>query len=504
MAIPRARRLLLLATVLVALTGSRPAPGQDLGSQVYRPGPGLSPGFRQVSPPTIYRPATGVGGGIVTQDEPDLPIYYIFTNKSTKAAGLEYEPSNRSGDEFPRGYTLDDAARRMLCENLELRAAAEDVVQSGADLITAGLRNNPQFVPGVAQIPYGSFNNLTQGGPTVYNIQLSVPFDLTGKRRTRERSAAIGTEIAAANYRDAVRKQLDNLYTAFVDALAAQETLLNIKAIEADQKDYPAFDPATLRQARRTAQAAWEIKARSLCALLNLPYDPSAPIAVRGGLLVADPAVPTADELVAQALRSRPDLAAARLAAVRAGADYEVVRASRLDDVIVNFAPYTFGNGQPYDQRSATSWGLSANVPVPIFNHQQGNQMKAASVIRQAKLRVATAEQSVANEVRAARKAFDDTRSDVDDAKGEIRNVPTYFNDTREHRIEPDGLPNKQLTRLGDEMTHVMKKNYRDAVRRYHAAIVDHRKATLRLNTAVGCEVVPLSPAPEGLPPALR
>ena len=326
------------------------------------------------------------------------------------------------------GLTLEKAIELLVSRNLELLAAAEDLKQSGGDVITAGLRSNPQLVPTAQYIPYGSYasyKSSTEGGPARYYTQVVVPLDLAGKRRARVTGSKIGVLVAEALYNDAVRKQIDNLYTAFVDALAAQETLDQLDSIDADlrkraqnvedakknaerqgkQQDAVASRERQAKQenyfniylreettspARRYAKAALQEKMRTLADLLNINFDES--LRVQGTLLDCLPP----PLLVSLALSSRPDLRSLRHAVERARADAHTVRANRFEDVILTYTPYVFPDAEPYkDKLGVTSWGLAANIPTPIFNRQQGNIVKADSLVVQARLRLAAAERDV-------------------------------------------------------------------------------------------------------------
>ena len=65
----------------------------------------------------------------------------------------------------------------------------------------------------------------TSGGPTQYDLNITHPIDLNQKRRRRVEAAVRAQKVTEAQYQNAVRLQIDNLYTAWVDVLAAQETI---------------------------------------------------------------------------------------------------------------------------------------------------------------------------------------------------------------------------------------------------------------------------------------
>ena len=58
-----------------------------------------------------------------------------------------------------------------------------------------------------------------------HGISLVFPVDYTGKRRARVATACEEKRVLEAQYRNAVRLAIDDLYTAYVDALSARETV---------------------------------------------------------------------------------------------------------------------------------------------------------------------------------------------------------------------------------------------------------------------------------------
>ena len=102
-------------------------------------------------------------------------------------------------------------------------------------------------------------------------------------------------------------------------------------------------------------------------------------------------------------MANRPDLEAQRLAVSFAEANVKVVLASRYDDVLLLYQPYTFHDGrQGAGTNNSLSWTVGVTVPLPLYNRQQGNILKARQIADQARLRLASLEQSVASEVEGA------------------------------------------------------------------------------------------------------
>ncbi len=139
----------------------------------------------------------------------------------------------------PDGLTLDQAIERLIRSNLDLYSKSFELPQADADLLTAGLRANPVLYTDVQNVPYGSFTTKRPGGQTQYDINVSYPLDLTHKRRARTLVAFRAKRVLEAQFQDAVRLAIDNLYTEFVDVLATRETVREARKGVADLEEEP-------------------------------------------------------------------------------------------------------------------------------------------------------------------------------------------------------------------------------------------------------------------------
>ena len=67
----------------------------------------------------------------------------------------------------------------------------------------------------------GHYSRHRPGGPTQYDLNISHPIDLSGKRRARTRGRRGGAQkVIEAQYQDAVRVEIANLYEAYLGAPA--------------------------------------------------------------------------------------------------------------------------------------------------------------------------------------------------------------------------------------------------------------------------------------------
>ena len=193
----------------------------------------------------------------------------------------------------PGGMNLDTAIEILIKQNLDLEAARLEIPMADADVLTANLRANPIFYADTQLVPYGHFSFLRPGGPPQSDININYPLDITFKRQKRAGSAREAKSVTEAQLKDAVRNQIDNLYTVYEDVVSAGLTLKFSEVYVAGiHRIYDITDdlvkkgqnkPADLEavktsvhkaelQVKESRQA--KIKAnRALALILNLPLD---------------------------------------------------------------------------------------------------------------------------------------------------------------------------------------------------------------------------------------
>jgi cobalt-zinc-cadmium efflux system outer membrane protein len=412
-------------------------------------------------------------------------------------------PAVAGDDGPPDGLTLDAAIDRLSRENLLLRADAWQIPQARADVLQAGLRANPLVYTDAQLVPYGRYTRDRPGGPLQYDLNVTHPVDYSGKRLARAASAERVVSVIEAQYQDAVRVQVGNLYGAFVTVLEARETVRFARAsVEgltqavqryeimyrragATRADYgrvrSLYEQAVVGLDQ--AEGAVLRSKRALAALLNIPPDLADGLEVRGSLADRAGPPPPAEDLVRIALAARPDLAAIRLGVGRALADERLARAERWGDAYVLYQPYTLQDNTPTGNKSATSWTLGLTAPVPLFNRNQGGVARARLNVAQTQTEVAALERQVAREVIDARRAYDLTREVVRRYEAELLPTVRRQRDDAE-RLFVGGETNFQAA-------YDARRDYNDAVVRYRDALVRHRRGMLALDTAVGARILP-------------
>jgi cobalt-zinc-cadmium efflux system outer membrane protein len=489
--------------------GGSSAVGQPLGAANFpdfnspssapfsgRPGPGGShvPVSALSTPgPPVFR-TSGAQSTITAAQPLSVPTYGEL---DLPAGELDYGSNE--------GMSIDVAIETLIQQNLELQAARLEIPMADADTLTANLRANPVFYADTQLVPYGHYSFLRPGGPPQSDININYPIDITGKRRARTASAREARSVTEAQLRDAVRTQIDNLYTVYVDVVAAGLTLkfseiyqvgLNQLLVLNEQLykrgQIQESDVLTVRAKVKTADLQVseakqaKIKAnRRLAMMLNLPLDQVSNLDVRDpiGTLRQTPA--ELSDLINKAIQMRPDLAAIRIGVKRAQADYKLAKANGFPDVYILYQPYTFQNNNYLGVPSAYSWTLGLTATMPIYNYNQGNVKRAKFNITQTEIQVENQQRQVMTDVYDAVQELEQSRVAVLDfrKKDGILEIQRGVRNAAFKRFE-----------LGNTSALVYldaQQDYNDVVEKYRDAMVRHRRAILDLNTAVGERVLP-------------
>lgn len=403
----------------------------------------------------------------------------------------------------PDGLTLDAAIELLIRNNLDLRAQFAEIPQAEADLLTASLRANPILYADAQLVPYGSYTRERPGGQTQYDVNISLPLDVNNKRQARMNVAGRAKQVLEAQYQNAVRLQIDNLYTAYVDGLAARETVRFTKAsVEGldqllvplrqrlEQKLIATSDVERVRVQRETAavglsesEAIQRQSRHQIAALLNMPPTRAESLDLHGSIRAPYPQPPATDTLIQTALASRPDLIAYRLGVQRASAEVQLARKNAFQDVYLLYQPYTLQDNTPIGTKSAHSWAVGLTVPLPIANRNQGNIQRARLNVAQTQTEMAALERTIAAEVIRAENEFRTSREAVE-------------------RFEQDVIPaartvlesaRRNFERGQQDVIFYLtaQREFNDVVRQYRDQLVRHRRGMLALNTAVGRRLLP-------------
>jgi cobalt-zinc-cadmium efflux system outer membrane protein len=412
-------------------------------------------------------------------------------------------PAGGEEDEGPEdGMDLDALIDRVVRVNVDLRAKYMEIPQAQADVLTASLRANPAFYADSQLIPYSQYSRARPGGPLQYDVNITWPLDVNHKRTARIASASRAKRVIEAMFQDAVRTQIDNLYTAYVDVLNARlgveyakiglDGLETTLATVMDKVRAGSEPPATgtrvkiqrdmAKVALKDAEAAQRKTLFTLATVIFVPADEAESLKIRGTVRDRNPQELDTDNLVRTALTGRPDVVAQRLGVSRAQADVNLAMKNRFGDVYLLFQPYTFQNNAPYGTKSAESYAVGLTVPMPIVNRNQGNIARAKLNVDQTRLELLSAE----------RQAITDVRNAIVEYQVSLAAVQSSLISVRE--AEEVLESSKALYEKGqaDILSYLLaRKDYNDQVKSYRDFLVRHRRSMLDLNTSVGQRVMP-------------
>ncbi len=461
-----------------------------------QPGPSVGrtqPGFG-VLPPVDFGPSDPANLKIPRVRTPrDLPLP-LDPDPARPRPGL---PALKPVFGKPEGITLDLAIDILLHNSLELAQSRCDISQAEADLITAGLRTNPIAYVDTQGVPYGKYTSQTSGGPNQYDFNLVHPLDLSHKRQARMKSAWWNKRAVEAKYRDLVRLAIDNLYTAYVDALLAQRN------VEFEERKNPDLlkgrgENTSLFSAidREDASEVYEEAMSTLALQLNLPPRELKERGLYGRVHFTrrdEPPLPPEDELIRLALAQRPDLVTLRLNVARAQADIAAARANRFDDALLMYQPYTFYTGIPnVAPQNTLAWALGVTVPLPIYNRQQGNIAKAGAMAAQARTQLLWLENVVESEVRRAYRQHEFTLRAVERVRPETLSDEGLVIKPLMKRFEKGGrTPDLQMLMLLERLQRLIADDDDNQLAKLDELKIQHRRSMLKLNTAVGQRILP-------------
>jgi len=309
--------------------------------------------------------------------------------------------------------SMADAVRLALEHNHQLRAQRLNTDISKADEITAALKPNPVFTSTNENFPLFAPSQLFSADNFVNNQNfvesLTYLFERGGKRRNRTVVAEDTTDVAAKTAFDAERQLRFNTEQAFINVLLAkssldlaQEDLKNFSNVldvnkerlrvgDLSQADFYKISLQML-QFQQDASAAEVALVQAKAALRqSVGFDALAEqFDVEGDLTYTKQTV-TVDDLMREALATRPDLLAAQSSVKLAQDTQALAYSNRARDIT---------GGVEYDRAgSLSAIGFSISVDLPFHDRNQGNIAHSAIAVTQAREQEAQAISTVRTDV---------------------------------------------------------------------------------------------------------
>jgi cobalt-zinc-cadmium efflux system outer membrane protein len=398
------------------------------------------------------------------------------------------------------GYTWDEVKAKFEAANPVLKADQSGVDELKTEEITAYLRPNPQFTLGAdgTQIaPHEGIWRPTSGTQVQPNV--SYLHEREHKRELRLQSAQEGTQIGGSLHQDLERNMMFSLRSAFVQTLEAKAVLELARAdleyydkiIEISQARFKDGDLAQVDLDRielLRVQYEAEIEAATVnlrtqkIQLLQMLDDrtPVDQFDVNGPFDFSAELKPL-DDFHQAALDARPDLRAAIQSIEQARTNHKLAVADGSTDPTFGLW-YTY-NPSFYNPYAHQTLGLSVNIPLRIFDKNQGEKARTLIDIDR--------NQQLSDAARAQ------VYSDVDSAYEEVRSNIALLVPYRDKYRD-------QATRVRDTVTYAYQRggaslmdflnaqsDYRVVQLAYLQLVGSYLTSASQLNFAVGREVIP-------------
>lgn len=312
--------------------------------------------------------------------------------------------------------TIAQAVQEAINHNLSLLAERYNLSVAEARILTARLRPNPVFSAGLDYVDFlRAFNRDNQAGPTEWNARTDFLLERGGKRQTRIEVAEDAREVAKLNLLNTMRGLILDVQNDAIDVLQAKDNLAlareNLQAfqgiVNVNRARVQAGDLSKVELVR-TQVAALQFQSAVRQAEAKLR---TATNKLQGlmGRAFPSPALEIDDELrrdttpvvlaavQSAAIQMRPDLEALRRDQARSQAELRSqVAQGKVDFTIGTEYHREFHNG------NANALGFFFQMPVPVFNRNQGEIERARQEVRQTEARLKALEASVETDVRNA------------------------------------------------------------------------------------------------------
>ena len=286
-----------------------------------------------------------------------------------------------------QALTWPEVRAKFEAANPTLRAAQIGIDESKAEEVTAYLRPNPDMTAGLDQLDPFTGNPYRPLGSTFPYVSANYLHERAHKRELRLESAQKGTTVAVSQLADQQRNLLFTLRSAFVQALQAKavwgvareslayyDRLLAVSGNRFQAGDIARVDLDRLELQRvqfesdvQTAETSVRTAKIQLLMLLN-ERTPVEQFDIAGPFDFSEP-LTNLEELRQTALAARPDLQAAVQSVDKAQTDHKLAVANGSTDP-------TFGVDFARNPPIPLYVGFSVNIPLRIFDRNQGEKAR--------------------------------------------------------------------------------------------------------------------------------
>ena len=391
--------------------------------------------------------------------------------------------------------SLDDAIRLALEHNHSLLAARTTIQQSQAEEVTANLRPDPvllgdtQFLPIFQPSQFSSdyIDNTAQ-----FDLGVSYLFERGKKRQHRLQAAKDVTAETLSQVADTERSLTFNVASEYINvelaestlALAQQDLASFQNTVDIAEARYKAGDTSEddllkiklqMLQFQQDVSAAELARAQGLSDLRQLlgyesvaaDYDVAPNFdyrAVAGNV----------EDFEAKALANRPDLRAAQQGITAANSQYQLQKAIGKRDITGQLS---------YTHIQYSELSLFGQMPLPIFDRNQGEIARAGYAVTQAQEQEKFAQGQVLTDVKDS---FENLRSN-DKIVGLYRSG--YLDQAQQSRDIDEYAYRRGAASLLDFLDS--ERSYRAVQLAYRQALASYLLAIEQLREAVGTRSLP-------------
>ena len=339
----------------------------------------------------------------------------ILSASAYPSSAASPAPASEQAIVAPKALRLsvNEALGLFISQNLDVLIAKYGIEYTKGQEVTARLFPNPL-------VSVGTLSSYTQGR-TLSNsgqlfTQVSQLFELAGKRGYRIESAGFGTQSAEAAFEDALRQLGFTVKDTYYRVQLAQRRLvlaeenrerfsriLEINTIRFKKGYIAEVDLIRIRlqmvnfqsQVIQSLQEA-ESARGDLRQLLRLSPKTRLELITELDFRRIDPDI---EKLRVTALDMRPDIRAKRYTFSQRESDLKLANAYRIPDVTIG-AGYAIQGGRGPDNPGQVA--LSAGIPLPLFNRNQGGILQAEVSLQSAEAELNKTVNLVENEVEVA------------------------------------------------------------------------------------------------------
>lgn len=389
---------------------------------------------------------------------------------------------------LPTRLSLETATEILMANNPTLLRERQNIAAARGGLITAQKRPNPEFQLSSESYPLfesnpGSFINNSE---TV--LEVSQTIETAGKRRKRTATAMQDVRVSEASLEDTIRQlklELKNRYFSVglakaqyglaLQILSEYDNLIKVNEARYKQGEVSGFEFSRLETERLrffndVLDSELQLKNAKVALLEMLGGDPGATdFDVTDDLKAVPPAISLGD-IQQQALQTRADLIAQRERVERGSRELNLQKS----EAVPNITP-SFGYKRDFNQNTVA---FGVNIPLPLFNRNQGGIAQAGALLQQQRYEQARVELEVKRDVQ---QAFNSVQTQNQRVQALER---TYVPSARRARdISESSYRLGALELIG---FLDVQRAYREALRNYNQALFDQRAAISLLEAALG------------------